>query len=174
MNIKNAIIGFLDESSQHINTNTTRLWSFGKLVVKKNTTKRERINSFGFYSINGKSVYSSKESSKKEEVIDFLHEIRENNPNGKVIIIADNFASHKSKKVKEVAKELNITIIFLPVYSPDLNPIEFIWKSIKKYISSIVLRCKDELKEVVEKLFYNLASSLSFARNWIKKFLVTN
>ncbi|MCD6474086.1 MAG: transposase [Thermoplasmata archaeon] len=69
---------------------------------------------------------------------------------------------------------MNITIIFLPVYSPDLNPIEFIWKSIKKYISSIVLRCKDELKEVVEKLFYNLASSPSFARNWIKKFLATN
>ena len=143
-------------------------------MVKKNTAKKERINSFGFYSINGKSVYSSKESSKKEDVIDFLHKIRENNPNRKLIILADNFASHKSKKVKEVAKELNITIIFLPVYSPDLNPIEFIWKSIKKYISSIAVMCKDELKEVVEKLFYKLASSLSFARNWIKKFLATD
>jgi putative transposase len=34
--------------------------------------------------------------------------------------------------VKERAKELGVHIVYLPPYSPDLNPIEFIWKSVKR------------------------------------------
>jgi len=64
VNIDNAIIGFLDESSQNVNTNITILWSFRKLKIRRNTKKKEKINSFGFYSLNGESVYSAKESSK--------------------------------------------------------------------------------------------------------------
>jgi len=121
--------------------------------------------------LNGESVYSAKESSKQEDVCEFLHEIRRKNPTGKIVIIIDNFASHKSRKVKAMAERLGITFVFLPPYSPDLNPIEFIWKSIKREISSMFLMCKEELKEIVENLFYIFASSLSFAKAWIEKFL---
>lgn len=169
--MNNTIIGFLDESSQNVNINTARLWSFGKLKVRKNTQKRERINSFGFYSLNGESVYSAKESSKQGDVCEFLYEIREKNPIGKIVVVIDNFASHKSRKVKVTAKRLDITLVFLPPYSPDLNPIEFIWKSIKREISSMFLMCKEELKEIVETLFYAFASSISFAKAWTEKFL---
>lgn len=172
--MENAIIGFLDESSHHVNTNTARLWSFEKLKVRKNTQKKERINSFGFYSLNGENAYSAKESSKKEEVADFLYEIRERNPVEKIVVVIDNFASHKSRKVKVTAKKLNIKLVFLPPYSPDLNPIEFIWKSIKREISSMFLMCKEELKEIVETLFYIFASSISFAKSWVEKFLVAS
>ncbi|KAA0005162.1 MAG: IS630 family transposase, partial [Thermoplasmata archaeon] len=75
------------------------------------------------------------------------------------------------RKVKAMAERLGITFVFLPPYSPDLNPIEFIWKSIKREISSMFLMCKEELKEIVENLFYIFASSLSFAKAWIEKFL---
>ena len=74
--MNNAIIGFFDESSQNINTNTAKLWSFRKLKIRRNTKKKEKINSFGFYSLNGESVYSAKESSKQEDVSDFLYEIK--------------------------------------------------------------------------------------------------
>ncbi len=169
--MQDAIIGFLDESSHNINTNTARLWSFKKLKIKKNTQKKERINSFGFYALNGESVYSAKESSKKEDVCEFLHEIRAKNPSGKIIIVTDNFASHKSRKVRATSEKLGITLVFLPPYSPDLNPIEFIWKSIKREISSMFLMCKEELKEIVEGLFHIFASSITFAKAWIEKFL---
>jgi transposase len=33
------------------------------------------------------------------------------------------------------AKELGLYLVYLPPYSPDLNPIEFIWKSIKRVLS---------------------------------------
>lgn len=124
--------------------------------------------------MNGESVYSAKESSKKGDVSEFLYEIREKNPVGKIVVVIDNFASHKSRKVKVTAEKLNIKLVFLPPYSPDLNPIEFIWKSIKREISSMFLMCKKELKEIVETLFCIFASSISFAKAWIKKFLITS
>jgi len=93
-----------------------------------------------------------------------LYEIREKNPLGGIIVIINNFASHKSKKVTVTAKKLDIKFIFLPLYSPDLSLIEFIWKSIKREFSSMLLMCKEELKEIVETLFYTFVSSTSFAK----------
>lgn len=97
--------------------------------------------------------------------------IRRKNRGRKIVIVWDNFKSHKSNLMKEVAKKLNIVLVFLPPYSPDLNPIEYIWKSIKKELSSMILMCKEEVKESIERLFHKLSSSLSFAKAWIEKFL---
>jgi len=65
------IVGFLDETSPHLNSNSQRLWSFNKPVVKKNTTGM-RANTSGFCAINGESVIDFKENSKKESVCEFL------------------------------------------------------------------------------------------------------
>ena len=62
------------------------------------------------------------------------------------IIILDNFRTHHAKKVKKEAEKLNISLVYLPPYSSDLNPIENVWKIICKKLdwkSSLVigLRC---------------------------------
>jgi hypothetical protein len=48
-------VGFLDESSPQTTANTQRLLSFGKPIIRKNTTKL-KANSFGFYALNGVSI----------------------------------------------------------------------------------------------------------------------
>ncbi|MDR6223032.1 hypothetical protein J2750_001494 [Methanococcoides alaskense] len=68
-------MGFLDESSPQTTANTQRLWSFNKPKISKNTT-RIKVNAFGFYSINGNSVIDFKEHSKKEDVCEFLKDIK--------------------------------------------------------------------------------------------------
>jgi putative transposase len=85
--------------------------------------------------------------------------------------VLDNFATHKAKSVREKAQELNIVLIYLPPYSPDLNPIEFLWKSIKRIISISEIENKDELIDIVEDAFFGLTASLSVARMWIPRFL---
>ncbi|MBV1755002.1 MAG: transposase, partial [Methanobacterium sp.] len=42
----------------------------------------------------------------------------------------DNYSTHKAVLVKKVAEILNINLIYLPEYSPDLNPIEDVWRVI--------------------------------------------
>ncbi|HEC87377.1 MAG TPA: IS630 family transposase, partial [Thermoplasmatales archaeon] len=162
----NVIIGFLDESSPQTTANSQRLWSFTKPVIKKNTT-----DVIGFYAINRHSVIDFKEHSKKEDVCDFLKLVRIQNPNKHIIIILDNFRSHWANKTREKASELNITLVFLPPYSPDLNPIEFIWKSIKRAISPLFIKTKEIFLSIIQNIFYTLAKSLSFADEWINNYL---
>ena len=87
-------------------------------------TTKIRANTFGFYSINGQSVVDFKQDSKKESVCEFFELVREQNMGKDIILILDNFRSHWAKKTRMKAEELEITLVFLPPYSPDLNPIE--------------------------------------------------
>lgn len=93
---EDCVIGFLDESSPQTTANTVRLWSFDKPVMFKNTT-RLKANSFGFYALNGNSVIDFKEHSTKEDVCSFLSTIKNSNRGHRVIIILDNFRSHRQE-----------------------------------------------------------------------------
>jgi transposase len=44
------------------------------------------------------------------------------------------FPAHRTENVAITSEILDIELIFLPPYSPQLNPIELIWKSIKRII----------------------------------------
>ncbi len=165
-----VIIGFLDESSPQTTANTQRLWSFGKPILYKNTNKI-KANAFGCYMLNRTFVIDFKEHSKKEDVSEFLETIRQMNPDKKIVLILDNFSSHKANYTKLCAKKCCITSIYLPKYSPDLNPIEYIWKSIKRVISRNFIRDIDHMRMLIRESFLENASKLSFAKYWIERFL---
>ncbi|MCC7553792.1 MAG: transposase [Methanobacteriaceae archaeon] len=50
----------------------------------------------------------------------------------------------------------NINLIFLPPYSPKLNRIEQVWRTIKKRISRYYYESKETLKEQFHKIFYEI------------------
>ena len=50
------------------------------------------------------------------------------------IVIMDNASFHKSQKTKELIESVGCRLIFLPPYSPDLNPIEKFWANKKRWI----------------------------------------
>ena len=165
-----TIIGFFDESSPQTTANTQRVWSFTKPRICKNTTKL-RANSFGFYALNGNSVIDFKEHSRKEDVCEFLKEIRSKNTTKNIIIVLDNFRSHRAIATADFAEEIGIKLVYLPPYSPDLNPIEFIWKSIKKVISKEFIVDVNHMKDIIYRNFQKFSLKMSFAKGWIEKFL---
>ena len=168
--MEESIIGFFDETAPQTTANTVRLWSFRKPEIIKDTSKY-RANTFGFYSLNGKSVIDFQDHSRKENVIAFINEIRDQNPGKTIRIVLDNFRSHHSKLVAETAELLDIQLIFLPPYSPDLNPIEFIWKSVKRIVSVASINSEEDLKDLVREGFLELSAKLTFAKSWKSKFL---
>jgi transposase len=147
--LKDMIIGFMDESSPQTTANSQRLWSFGKPKIYKNTYKM-KANAFGCYMLNGTSVIDFKEHSTKEDVGEFLKTIREKNPLNKIAILCDNFTSHRVHYTIQCAKEHDIILIFLSKYSPNLNPIEFIWKSIKRVISRNFVHDIDHTRSLIQ------------------------
>jgi len=146
------------------------MWSFTKPTIYKNTTNL-RANSFGFYALNGCSVINFKEHSKKENVCEFLGEIKSKNQGKNLVVVLDNFRSHRAGATVNFAKENRIKLVYLPPYSPDLNPIEFIWKSIKRVISGKFIIDSDHLKEIIRSCFQDFSSKISYAKRWIEKFL---
>lgn len=165
-----SIIGFLDEASPQTRDNKQRFWSFTKPRKSKNTSKY-KANTFGFYPINGKEVLDFKERSKAPQLCEFLRRITEKNPGHHIYIILDNARTHIAKLTENYAKKLNITLIFLPPYSPDLNPIEYIWKSVRKRISKIInIKSEWSFKESIRTTFHLLAKKTTFMQNWLKTF----
>ena len=54
------------------------------------------------------------------------------------VIVMDNAAFHRKKQLFEIAERYQHTLIFLPPYSPELNPIERLWAWLKRKIASFV------------------------------------
>ncbi|WP_341792515.1 IS630 family transposase [Rickettsia endosymbiont of Gonocerus acuteangulatus] len=54
------------------------------------------------------------------------------------IVVMDNINFHKSTKVKTLIESVGCSILFLPTYSPDLNPIEHYWFKIKNEIRKTI------------------------------------
>lgn len=167
---ENVLVGFLDECSPQSCANTARVWSFGKALIVKDTTKY-RANTFGFYAPFGRSVVGFKENSKKESVCSFLKEIRECNPEKKILLLLDNFSSHKAQVTREKAEELGVLLTYLPPYLPDLNPIEQVWRCLKREMSTAFFRSREEFLAIITKSYNQLSTKLSFAKSWIQKFL---
>ena len=147
------------------------MWSFRKPVIIKNTTKF-RANTFGFYAFNGKDMVNTYPNSRQESVMDFLREIRCRNPFNHIIVILDNFSAHRTENVAITAEILDIELVFLPPYSPQLNPIELIWKSIKRVISRMFVKNQEMMIDLVKTNFNNLSKSKSFCKNWVETFVV--
>ncbi|CAG1002500.1 MAG: transposase [Candidatus Methanoperedens nitroreducens] len=68
---------------------------------------KQRRNSFGFYALNGKSVINFKEHSRKEDVCEFLTEIRAKNPIKNIILIFQKFSLKMSFAKGWIEKFLN-------------------------------------------------------------------
>jgi len=160
----------MDEASPQTNANTVRRWSFGRPEVWRNTTKF-KANTFGFYGLNGVSIADFLHHSKKEDVCSFLRSIRNANPAGRIVLILDNFRSHRARATMVQAERLDIALVYLPPYSPDLNPIEYIWKSVKRVISDRFVKNLEEMKMVIAMSFLGFSTRLSFAGSWISRFL---
>jgi transposase len=60
------------------------------------------------------------------------------------VVIMDNAAFHKSKRTRALIESVGCRLIFLPPYSPDLNPIEKFWANMKKWIKEKIAQF-DEL-----------------------------
>ena len=55
------------------------------------------------------------------------------------VIVMDNASFHRKKRLHEIAEQYKVKIIFLPPYSPELNPIEHFWHWLKKKICDLLI-----------------------------------
>lgn len=68
------------------------------------------------------------------------------------IVILDNLSSHKSEAVREAIEATGAELLFLPPYSPDLNPIEQVFAKIKHLLRKAAKRTMDAVWEEIGRL----------------------
>ena len=80
------------------------------------------------------------------------------------VVVMDNLSSHKVKAVREKIEARNAELLYLPPYSPDLNPIEKAWSKLKQLLRSTKARTKEALDQALEELIPQI--SAQDARAW--------
>jgi len=68
------------------------------------------------------------------------------------VVIMDNASFHKSQDSQRLIEQVGCKVLFLPPYSPDLNPIEVFWANFKKMIQNNLKKFKT-LAEVIDFCF---------------------
>lgn len=109
------------------------LWSFTRIFIKA-PAGRKRFNVLG--ALNGVTheliTVCNETYINAESVCELLYLISEKYVGISVTLVLDNARYQKCKMVWRVAEELNIELLYIPPYSPNLNLIERLWKFVKK------------------------------------------
>lgn len=133
---ENEKVYFLDGSHPTFNNN------FGYAWIKKGTDfpiktqdGRKHLNLMGAYNPKDQeTVIKNYETLNRDAVLDFLKILRKKNGDSRLHIIWDNVPYQHAKDVKILAKEININLVYLPPYSPNLNLIERYWGFLRKRV----------------------------------------
>ena len=65
------------------------------------------------------------------------------------VVVMDNLSAHKTQKVRELVEGAGCELLYLPPYSPDLNPIEEAFSKIKNLLREAEARSREALLEVI-------------------------
>ncbi len=119
----------------------------------KTTGSRTRLNIVGAIQLGqiAQAVTAQYKTINGESIIDFMSTLRtQHNGQNTLHLIVDGAGYHKADIVKEKAKELKIELHYLPLYSPNLNSIERLWKVMNEKVRNN--RCFHNAKEFRESI----------------------
>lgn len=172
----------LDETSVRVESENRSCWStVGVPPILEKNGSHKGISIVGstcilnkFHTIN--DVYPSGHSITSKEIKSHLEHLIEMNNGKKVVVFLDNARIHTSAAMQEwyFTKKDQIQLIFLPRYSPDMNPQENMWNYLKaklfkpssrNFIEELILDAKeifDELNKDFERI-----GSLVYARSFL-------
>jgi len=110
------------------------VWCFVRPFIKT-SPGRQRYNVLGALDSHSKEIICVKNTGyiNALTVCELIEKIRTQYEKDTITLILDNARYQRCKAVMQKAQELNIELLFLPSYSPNLNLIERLWKLVKKH-----------------------------------------
>lgn len=89
----------------------------------------------------------STDSKRFEEFLERLLPYCGKWPEPKSVLIVDNASIHHSERIQQLCDDAGVVLLYLPPYSPDLNPIEEFFGELKRYIQEVWDEFEDLIKE---------------------------
>lgn len=82
------------------------------------------------------------------------------------VVVMDNLSAHKVKGVRQLIEATGAKLLYLPPYSPDLNPIEKAWAKLKQYLRSLKARTLEALEHGITEALPSITADN--ARAWFR------
>lgn len=159
---------FVDESG--VNIAMTRLYGRApkgqRVVGSAPQNYGANITMLGALSAAGLSALMTVDGATDGEVfVAFVREVLAPTLSEGDIVVLDNLGAHRSAARKAVEAK-GARLVFLPPYSPDLNPIERCWSKIKTALRAVKARMREALEEAIKQAIAMVTES--DARVWFK------
>jgi transposase len=166
-----ASVLFCDESGVRTDYHSGTTWApVGQTPIIRGTGNRKTVNMISAVSPRGKLHFSFVGGNvNAANFITYLKELMHDIP-GPIFLIVDGHPAHTAKATKEFVQstEGRLSLYFLPPYSPELNPDEWVWKSIKyDWVGKMAARTADEMREGIRKAVSRLQSSAEIIMSFL-------
>ena len=178
---EDGVLLFQDESTFQLQANLMATWAEkGNPPTEERNPKRGCVKIFGTIELfTGKLIYSIQDKRLVSGVFaQFLRQVATSYRGRKVFIVMDGATYHGGDKVRAfLEKNPNIHLHKQPAKSPNLNPIEKLWKELKKdRTHNVYFKNKAALKSALRKGLFTLQDNPQRVRNLMKKWekVVTN
>lgn len=145
-------------------------------VYHRLLVRGKRVSSITAMSIDGLLTYDlTVDTVNGEAFLNFLMStlipemMPYNGSNPKSILVMDNCAIHHIEEVADYLQSLGIPLIYLPPYSPDLNPIEELFSFVKYYLKQhdeVIQALNSDPTEIIKSAFNEITPALCKA--WVK------
>jgi transposase len=124
---------FVDAAHFVLGTFLCCLWSFTRIFVRA-ASGRQRFNVLGAWNAVTRDLIAVTNTTvvNTATMCELLRKIAASGLSGPITLVLDNARYQRNAVVQDLAKELGITLLFLPSYSPNLNLIERLWKFMKR------------------------------------------
>jgi transposase len=145
---------FLDETGCHISmTRTHARAPPGVRVVEHVPRNRGVVTTvLGAMALDGIRALMTIEGATTADVFEaFVKSMLVPRLNPGDIVVMDNVGAHKPARILERIRAAGAHVLFLPPYSPDLNPIELFWNKFKELLRSMAARTPQELDHAIAK-----------------------
>ena len=95
---------------------------------------------YGLGAVNyhtGETVVIIRKHKRRQEVAELLQALLDKHPKGTIFVAWDNFTAHQDDEVETVVRSAagRLVLLYLPTYSPWLNPIEMLWRHFRREVT---------------------------------------
>ncbi len=151
---RGATLAFLDESGFSLRPSVRRTWApRGQTPTIRHKFNWKRLHAIGTITCRADGtdpdllLHLQEQSVKEDALIAFVNDLHQQ-VQGPVVLLWDGLPAHRSKRVQAHIQANSdwLSVVRFPGYAPELNPVEYLWSSIKgKHVANA---CPDTLEQL--------------------------
>ncbi|WP_116248452.1 IS630 family transposase [Nocardiopsis sp. FIRDI 009] len=171
-----ACLVFADETGAGTDPPVRRTWGRkGRTpLIARSRRHRRRVNAVGWLCVDPlqgtvRLVYTAQHRPITQHDLPALIDRVHAQVGVPVVLIWDNHSSHRGARMREeLAARPWLSVVHLPTYAPELNPVEALWSHLKRVLANRAFRGVDELEKVLRSHLRSVQKRPGLLRGFIR------